>query len=311
MKQAAIFNIQRFSIHDGPGIRTTVFFKGCPLSCLWCSNPESQKTGCELEVVAGNCIGCGACMKACPNGAISFSEEGVCVDRAKCRGCGRCARECYAKALKYVGETMTTEEVFEEIKKDMVFYKNSGGGVTFSGGEPLLQGEFCLEVVKRCREEGIHTAIETSGYGEPQIAEELAGQLDLIFFDIKHSDPEIHKKLTGVSNERILENLRRMQKDAKTIIVRTPIVPGYNDGEENVRRTAELCGELEKVKEWELLPYHNLGEHKYEAIGKAYGLAGEETPRAEQMERLVGIANSILAPLGKVCKVQASGLKVK
>lgn len=308
MKTATIFNTQRFSIHDGPGIRTVIFFKGCPLHCLWCANPESQLFKPELEVLPKNCIGCGECMKACPENAIYFDENGIHIRRELCRRCGSCAKECYSKTLKFVGEQMTVEQVVAEIKKDEVFYRNSGGGVTFSGGEPLAQGEFCVEVLKRCRAEGIHTAIETSGYGDKDTFIRMARELDLIFFDIKHSDPEMHKKLTGVSNEVILDNLRSIQPYASEIIVRTPVIPGLNDDRENIARTAAICSELSAVDRWELLPFHNLGEHKYEAIGKAYDKEMFSKPGGEHMHELAELANRIMKPAGKLCIVESSGM---
>ncbi len=308
MKTATVFNTQRFSTHDGPGIRTVIFFKGCPLECLWCANPESQSFAPELEVVTGNCIGCGACQKACPNNAIFFDKAGIHIDRERCRSCGACSKECYSKTLKYVGEEMTVEQVVNELLKDEVFYKNSGGGVTFSGGEPLSQGDFCLEVLKQCQPYHIHWAMETSGYGDRELFEELAKKLDLIFFDIKHLNPVMHQQLTGVSNEWILDNLRGIQEYASEIIIRTPVVPGLNDDQENVIKTAQLCAELKAVKEWELLPFHNLGEHKYEAIGKSYDKSAFHKPSAEHMKQLISLANTIMEPAGKLCKMESSGM---
>lgn len=303
MKKAAIFNIQRFSIHDGPGIRTVIFFKGCPLRCLWCANPESQLPGPELEVLPGNCIGCGECMKACPNQAISVQREGIQINRNRCRRCGLCAEQCYSNTLKYIGEEMTVEEVVAEIKKDAVFYQNSGGGFTFSGGEPLSCADFCLDVLRACRPMGYHSAIETSGYGSREAFVEMAKELSLIFLDIKHSDPEVHKKLTGVSNECILENLRSIEPYASEIIVRTPLVPGLNDSRENILATARICAGNAAVKEWEILPFHNLGEHKYEALGKEYDKAMFSKPGREHMEALADLANRVLKPAGKQCRL--------
>ena len=308
MNTATVFNTQRFSTHDGPGIRTVIFFKGCPLKCLWCANPESQLYLSELEVIAGNCIGCGACQKACLSGAISFNEAGIQIDRTKCQRCGICAKECYSKTLKYVGEEMTVKQVVDEIRKDEVFYKNSGGGVTFSGGEPLAQGDFCLEVLEQCKPYRIHSVMETCGFGDKEIFIKLAKELDLIFFDIKHSNSKIHKKLTGVPNEIILDNLRSIQSYASEIIVRTPIIPGLNDDKENIVNTAKLCTEIGPIKRWELLPFHNLGEHKYEAIGKEYDKSMFAKPSSKHMSELAELANSIMEPAGKKCLVESSGL---
>lgn len=308
MKTATIFNTQRFSIHDGPGIRTVIFFKGCPLKCLWCANPESQSFVPELEVLPKNCIGCGECMKACPQDAIYFDENGIHIRREVCRKCGRCASECYSRTLKYVGEQMTVSQVVAEIKKDEVFYRNSGGGVTFSGGEPLAQGEFCIEVLRECSASGIHSAVETSGHGDRDTFIGMAKELDLIFFDIKHSDPNIHRKLTGVTNDVILDNLRSIQPYASEIIVRTPVIPGLNDDRENIARTAAICSEMSAVSKWELLPYHNLGEHKYDAIGKAYDSEMFSKPDGKHMSELMEIANRIMKPAGKYCTIESSGM---
>ncbi|MEA4922496.1 MAG: glycyl-radical enzyme activating protein [Eubacteriaceae bacterium] len=309
MKTATIFNIQKFSIHDGPGIRTTIFFKGCPLKCLWCANPESQDTKPVLEVFPKNCIGCGECVKTCAVKAISFSESGINVDRVKCKTCKACAKQCYSKTLKMVGENKTVDEVVEEIKKDEVFYKNSGGGFTFSGGEPLEHGDFCIEVMDKCSRFGFNSAIETSGYGNTGTMIEMAKRLDVIFYDIKHMDSTIHEKLTGVKNELILKNLREIQPYAKEIIVRIPVIRGLNDDLKNIRATAVLCKDLKAVKQMELLPYHRLGEHKYEAIGRTYQLTDAEPPSQKGLMRLAGAANDILEPEGKICKIEASGRK--
>lgn len=307
MKNATIFNIQRFSINDGPGIRTVIFFKGCPLQCLWCANPESQLADPELEVLPDNCIGCGECRKVCPNHAISF-EQGIHIDRAKCSRCGYCAEQCYSQTLKYIGKEKTIDEIVAEIRKDEVFYKNSGGGFTFSGGEPLLNAAFCLEVLKACKPFQYHSAIETSGYGSQDALIELAKELNLIFFDIKHSDPAVHKKLTGVSNELILNNLKSIEPYASEIIARTPLVSGLNDSRENIIRTAEICADNDAIRKWELLPFHNLGEHKYSAIGKDYDESMFSKPTREHMTELVELANSILQPEGKQCRVEGAGM---
>lgn len=308
MNTATILNTQRFSTHDGPGIRTVIFFKGCPLNCLWCANPESQLYRSELEGMPSNCIGCGACQTACPNGAISFAETGIQIDRKRCKRCGICAKECYSKTLNYVGKEMTVEQVASEVKKDEVFYKNSGGGYTFSGGEPLSQGDFCLEVLRQCKPYNIHSAMETCGFGDKEIFIELAKELDLIFFDIKHSNSKIHEKLTGVPNEIILDNLKSIQNMALEIIVRTPIIPGLNDNRENIINTAKICLEMDAVKKWELLPFHNLGEHKYEAIGKKYDKNMFKKPSDKHMSELAELANSIMESKGKSCLVESSGL---
>lgn len=309
MNKAMIFNVQKFSLHDGPGIRTLVFLKGCPLHCKWCSNPESQNTFSELEVFPANCIGCGECIKACPNGAISFGEKGIQIDRKKCEKCGKCAEVCYSETLKIIGKEMTVDEVVKVIKEDEVFYFNSGGGYTFSGGEPLSQGKFCLEVLEKCKNLGYHSTIETCAYGDTELFIKLAKELDLVYCDIKHMDENIHKELTGVSNELILNNIKAIQKVAKEVIIRTPIIPGLNDSEENIINTAKFCTQLSAVQEWELLPYHKLGEHKFISLGRKYELSNIVAPTKERIDELVEIANNILKPSGKECIVDSSGLK--
>lgn len=306
MKTATIFNLQKFSIHDGPGFRTTVFFKGCALSCKWCANPESQKFAPELYQIESKCIGCGACIEACPNGALSPGKEQILVDRSKCVGCGTCTKECYAHALAMKGKVMDTDEVLFVISQDEKFYKNSGGGYTLSGGEPLLHADFCKELIEKCTEKGYHGCMETCGYGDTADFVELAGMLDLIYFDIKQLDPELHKKWTGVTNELILKNMDAIQDTAKEIIVRTPVIPAVNATEEDIRKIAEYCSTLKKVTALELLPYHRLGEHKYEALGQVYELAGTETPEKAVMAHFKEIADEILIPAGKRCDLNRS-----
>lgn len=306
MIKANLFNIQKFSIHDGPGIRTVVFFKGCPLSCIWCANPESQKTMPELYCVKTHCIGCGACIRACQHGALAFGNDGIEIDRSKCNVCGDCVSECYSRALQMKGEGKTIDEIFREIEKDSAFYANSGGGYTLSGGEPLLQDKFCLKLVDRCKRAGFHGAIETSGFGGTQNFKKLAGMLDLVFYDMKEMDDKKHRSLTGFSNELILQNLYEIQEDAKEIIVRTPVIPGKNDSIENITKIAELCNKLEKVQKWELLPYHKLGEYKYESLGRGDKLGEMLPPDKNRMEQLAEIANSIMSHTGKVCVINTS-----
>ena len=306
MKQATVFNIQKFSIHDGPGIRTVIFLKGCGLKCQWCANPESQSIHPELYQVKSKCIGCGACINVCPHGALSAGSDGIAVDRTKCTGCGKCAEECYAKALILKGQTYTTDEIVEKIAKDASFYENSGGGYTLSGGEPLMQVDFCIELAEKCAKAGYHGCIETCGNGNTEKFKKLAGLLDLVFFDVKHANSDIHKSVTGVSNEPILKNLEAIQETANNIIVRTPVIPGINDSEENIIEIAKICSRMSKVSAWELLPYHRLGEYKYESLGLPYSLTGTMPPPKEQMQHFVDLANSILEPCGKQCILNTS-----
>lgn len=307
MMKADIFNIQRFSIHDGPGIRTTIFLKGCPMRCLWCANPESQHRQPELSVMQQHCIGCGACVQVCREGAVSFEKGQICIDRQRCTACGACAGECYSNTLKLMGKKMTVEEVFAEIQKDAAFYANSGGGYTLSGGEPLLQGEFCCMLAEKCKADGIHGAIETAGYGgEPDKLYALAGMLDLIFFDVKHMDDAVHRQVTGVSNVPVLDNLRAIQGSAKEIILRTPLIAGCNDTRWNIEQTARLCNASEKVKKWEILPYHKLGEHKYRQLDRPYEMSHAEKTETKRLEELIDIANHIMSRSEKQCVLNDS-----
>lgn len=308
MHIANIFNIQKFSIHDGPGIRTVVFFKGCPLRCIWCANPESQKKMPQLSVISNNCIKCGACVEVCPYTAITMEIDGVSIDRRLCDDCGMCAGECYSKSIKLMGKEMTTDEVLKKISEDKVFYENSNGGYTLSGGEPLFYDDFCLELASKCKEVGFSGAIETSGYGDTDKFKQLCEMLDLVFFDIKHMDTHKHKELTGVPNKKIIYNLKEIQDTAKEVIIRTPIIPDINDDIKNIEATARLCLELDKVKTWEVMPYHKLGEHKYESLGEWYELKEVVPPSRKKIDQLVEVANNIMEKENKKCIVNKSAI---
>lgn len=270
-----------------------VFLKGCPLECLWCANPESQDFKPKISSLFNRCIGCGICEKICPQNAITTDEGVYEIDKELCDNCGLCAEECYAESKQIIGEEITVDEIMEEITKDAIFYKKSGGGVTLSGGEPLAQADFALEVLKRCKDMNIDTTIETSGYCDNSVIKKIAEYLDLIYFDIKHMDSEKHKMYTGVPNERILENLKTLDGMRKDIIVRIPVIPTYNDSEDNIKSVAKYCLSLKSVKKIELLPYHNLGEYKYKSIGREYKLSDLEAPNMELMDRLCNIIKDI------------------
>ncbi len=300
--EGTVFNIQKCSIHDGPGIRTLVFLKGCYLSCLWCANPESQKFVPEVMNFYVKCIGCGECQKICKENAIIPKENGFAIDRNKCNNCQKCTEICYAESKKIMGKKMTTEEVFREIKKDSIFYKSTaGGGVTFSGGEPFLQSEFLLELCKLCKQEGISTAVETCGYADFENIEPVLPYLDYIFFDIKHTDSERHKELTGQRNEKILDNLQKIDKYRIPVTVRTALVPGYNDEIGNIRAIATICSKLNNLKEYELLAYHKLGISKYKNLERPYFLEDIEAPDAAKMQDYLSYADEILMQRGKYC----------
>jgi pyruvate formate lyase activating enzyme len=273
-----VFDVQKYSLHDGPGIRTTVFIKGCPLACRWCSNPESQSPKQEIMTYDIRCIGCGKCAEVCSTGAITFTEAGREIDWEKCDECLECARVCPARGIECVGNYMTVDEVVAKVEQDRIFYDNSGGGMTASGGEPLVQWEFVSSVLERCREKGIHTALDTTGMAPWKNLEQVIEHTDLVLFDVKHMDSAIHKVGTGVGNETILENARKAAKKATTW-VRIPLIPGFNISESNLTRTARFAIEIgaEKVS---LLPYHNLGSSKYPKLGKTYSM--EDTPLLDE-----------------------------
>lgn len=292
-----IFDIQRFSIHDGPGIRTVVFFKGCPLHCAWCANPESQRMQPEAADFADNCIGCGDCLATCPRGAIRDATGGeghhrpFSIDRSECDDCGRCAEVCMPEAKRLIGRQVTAEEVMAEVRKDTAFYRSSGGGVTLSGGEPLSQPAFSRAILDACRRAGIPTALETCGHAAFDDLASVCALADDIYFDVKVLDDEAHRRWTGVSNERILENLRRLGECQTQVVVRSPLIPGCNDRERDVRSLARLCAELPQVRALEVLPYHSLGEHKYQRLQRDYSLTGVPAQRSEDVDRLLAAAH--------------------
>ncbi|MEM0245764.1 MAG: glycyl-radical enzyme activating protein [Thermoplasmata archaeon] len=288
-----IFNIQGYCIHDGPGIRTTVFFKGCPLRCIWCQNPEGQLFRPEVFLNKSKCTGCGRCILVCQNHAVTIKEGKSNTNRDLCKGCGKCAEVCPNGARSIVGKWLTVEEIFEKVKKDKIFYDSSGGGVTLSGGEPLLQHEFAYNLLKLCKSSGINTAIETSGYVEWPILKKILEYCDLILYDFKHMDPVLHKKHTGVSNELILENAKRICSELSIPMwARVPIIPGYNDSFENLEKIAKFIAELPKgsVIQVNLLPYHKLGEGKLDLLERP--LLSINTPSQERITEIKKIFES-------------------
>lgn len=280
-----IFNIQRYSIHDGPGIRTTVFLKGCPLRCMWCQNPEGQSFNVEVFLNLEVCTGCGICARECPLGAIEIVEAKSRTDRRVCDGCGRCAEVCPSGARSLMGSRVSAEEVFTEVKKDRLFYERSGGGVTLSGGDPLAQPEFAGRLLELCRRAYIHTAVETCGLAEWPVMAGVFRYVDLLLYDIKHMAPEKHCEYTGVSNDLILGNLKKVCHELDLPVwIRIPVIPGYNDDRANMESIAgfisgEIKGCVERVN---LLPYHRLGEAKFERLEASFP-AVTEPPAEEQM----------------------------
>ena len=293
--RGTIFNIQKFSIHDGEGIRTLIFMKGCPLRCIWCSNPESQKPFLEVMDVKSNCVACGKCVKLCRKNAVDPVTFNI--DRNLCDKCGICAEYCYANAKKLTGKQVTVDELKSIIEKDRIFYTNSGGGVTIGGGEPVMQYEFVTELLKECHKSNIHTAIETCGYGIWADICSIFDYLDEVFFDLKHMDNKMHRKLTGVDNYFILENAAHIARLNKDITFRLPLIPGCNDTEDNIIRTGKFVAELTDKNpqiKIELLPYHALGADKYKWMDIPYKLEEIRTPDSQTVEHY----NRMLERLG-------------
>jgi len=287
-----VFNIQKFSLHDGPGIRTIVFLKGCPLACIWCSNPEGRAPSPELVLACDRCIGtdeCERCITVCLEHAIDKGDDGeLRIDRSHCDGCGDCAYVCPSKALEVSGEWVSVDDVLTIVEEDDAFYARSGGGLTVSGGEPLAQGAFVRALLEAARSRGIDTAIETSGLCNWKTMRDIAPLADRIYFDIKCLDPEKHERVTGVSNRKILENFQRLRAGFAEVdvVVRTPVIPGVNDSEDDIQAIAEFVDGAGGASAYELLPYHGFGEPKYVKVGKHYPLSHLKPPSDERMQAL-------------------------
>ena len=281
-----ITNVQRFSIHDGPGIRTTVFLKGCPLRCFWCHNPETWRFKREVQLFPDRCIGCGACLERCPQGAHVQVDGQRQFRRELCQACGRCVETCYAECLVMAGRWWTPEELLQELLRDREFYQQSGGGITLSGGEPLMQQRFSLRVLQLCKGEGLHTAIETSAFGRWRELEELLPWLDLIMLDIKLMDEGEHRAATGVSNRRILANAQRLGQAPVPLIVRTPVIPTVNDTPEAIGAIALFIRDWPSLRGYELMPFHRLAEGKFRSLGLTYRASSLVAPTKETMEAL-------------------------
>jgi len=285
--KGTIFNIQRFSVQDGPGIRTTVFMKGCPLTCPWCSNPESIHPYPEVAHIAAVCKHCGSCIKVCEPEAISFAEKGINIDRGKCNNYGKCVEVCTNGALKLFGNEVSVEEVFDEITKDKLYYHSSEGGVTASGGEPLNQARFVSALFQRCHEEELHTTLDTSGQARQSDLEMVLKNTDLVLFDMKLIDPGAHIATVKASNQPILRNAKVIVESGVPMIVRIPLIPGLTDTDENLEGIANFVQELNSELTVNILPYHRMGLGKYKMLDRDYKLSELETQPQERLRAIV------------------------
>lgn len=281
-----IFNIQHGCYNDGPGVRTTVFLKGCPLNCLWCHNPESKEIKQEMMFNSDRCSNCLRCVGACPQNCHTVFENKHCYDKTNCLACGKCM-EIYCGNLEKVGRDVTTDEVLDDVIKDKPFYDASGGGLTLSGGEPLYQSAFALELMQKAKNKDIHICIETCGFVSQEILKKSAEFVDIYLFDYKVTDPQKHKKFTGVDNKSILENLKMLDSMNKTIILRCPIIPNYNDDDEHFMGIAKLAEKLQNIKKIEIEPYHSSGSPKYRKLGVAYCLNDIQNPDEKTIEKWI------------------------
>jgi pyruvate formate lyase activating enzyme len=301
--RGVVFNIQRFSIHDGPGIRTTIFLKGCPLRCEWCSNPESIRLSPEIITRDIKCIRCGKCIEACPQQAITLAEDTRIIQWEKCNYCMKCAEVCPSGAIEAVGRYMTVAEVIDTVGRDASYYRRTGGGMTLSGGEPLLQWQFTLKLLQEAKRRGFHTTLDTSGYADWEVLDEVLNYTDLVLYDVKHLDSERCREATGVPNEQILGNLRKTVGKAATMVwVRYPVIPQFNDTDEEIE---ELCrfvlAEVPSVEKLSLLPYHKFAETKYSAIGREYPYKGIPLLTEERIGdfKRIAVSHGLMVDVGR------------
>jgi pyruvate formate lyase activating enzyme len=286
MKKAMIFNIQRFSIQDGPGIRSTVFFKGCPLECYWCSNPESQGEFPEITHRSTLCNACGKCLTVCDKKALSVNSNKITIDRQACNNCAKCVETCVYGALNIMGKLMTLEEVLSEITRDIDFYKQSDGGITASGGEPLMQGEFVTELFQICWQKGIHTTLDTCGYAAPTILRKVLTYTNLVLYDIKLMDPILHERFTNKANQTILRNAQKVDNSGVQKIIRIPLISSINCYEENIHAIATFVKEFKHKTPVELLPYHRMGLSKYGSLDRLCKINDEDIPAENFVQRI-------------------------
>jgi pyruvate formate lyase activating enzyme len=284
MQTGKIFDIKKYAIHDGPGIRTTVFFKGCPLSCWWCHNPESISRSIQRLYRNERCIACQECVVACPEDAIRATAKGLEWNPSDCVYCRTCAGICPAEAVEFIGKTMSVDEVVAEITKDTVFYDESRGGVTLSGGEPLMQPAFLMDLLDACGNLELHRTVDTSGHADTQTLLEAATRTDLFLYDLKHMDPEKHASFTGVTNEKILNNLIVLSRQGAEIVIRFPVIPGFNSDQENIDRTGAFVSSLPGVRRMNILPYHCAAAAKYKNLGLKFNTSDIEPSSRDFLE---------------------------
>ena len=289
MIKGRVFDIKRYALHDGPGIRTTLFLKGCPLNCWWCHNPESQSPRPERLYRPDRCLRCGACLIACEHGAISWNGDRILTDDTRCTLCGACVEVCYAEAREIVGREMTVPQAMAELERDVAFYDESGGGVTFSGGEPLMQPRFLLALLQACKRAELHTALDTCGLASWQTLDTVRQYVDLFLYDLKLLDDVLHRQFTGMSNETILANLRALSEKGHTIVLRIPIIPGVNDNELTLSQIAEFAATLPHLAGVNLLPYHPTASDKYHRLGRVYQLQDAHPPSTKDMEQFADL----------------------
>ena len=290
--EGVIYKIERLAVYDGPGIRTVIFMKGCPLACVWCSSPESRKQTPEIGFWREKCVSCDACVDICPSNAIEKGGDGNIIHHFDvCTNSGNCASTCLYEARKMIGEKVTVDQVAAELEKDAVFYHRSEGGVTLSGGDPVCQPVFSARILEKAVQMGFHTAVETSAYGDWSAFAGMLNHLDLVYVDVKHMDAAVHKTLTGKNNQLILKNIQLLDEQYPNLelILRIPVIPGKNDSKDNIRKTGQFAKNLKTLKRIELLPYHRYGVSTYSVIGKKYALKDLDPPSLDQVEGLKAV----------------------